>query len=241
MKSKIFLGEVTHERFFPKKHYFKYRSYFFKLSLNELKKLENIFFKHNRFSLFSFYDRDHGLRKDEDLANFARLILEKNNVDSKFDDIIIHTIPRIVGHVFNPVSFWYLYKDQKCFGTIIEVNNTFGETHSYYLSSKQNQSQKILHVSPFNQIEGYYLFKFLNSEDKDLVQILYYSNDHQLKLMASISGTGFGFNIKNLLKTFILNPFFNLNILFLIHFEALRLFLKGIKFYGKNGKLISKS
>jgi DUF1365 family protein len=77
MISKIYLGEVTHERFFPQKHFFKYRSYFFKLSLKELGKIENIFFKHNRFSLFSFYNKDHGFRTDEDLSKFALLSLRE--------------------------------------------------------------------------------------------------------------------------------------------------------------------
>ncbi len=134
-----------------------------------------------------------------------------------------------------------MLKDQHCFGIIIEVNNTFDESYSYFLSSDKNTSEKILHVSPFNQIEGYYQFKFSNKCESDQVQILYFSPENELKLMASIKGFAIDFNIKNLIKTFLVNPFFNLNILFLIHFEAIRLYIKGIKFYGKNGKLNSKS
>lgn len=237
MRSQIFNGSVFHKRFMPREHEFTYGSYFMKISLNELDEIKNKVFSINQFNIFSFNFEDHGHRDGSDLRNFALELLQKHNCqDQKIDDIVIHTMPRVLGFVFNPVSFWYLYQAEKIVYVIAEVNNTFGETHSYLLTPQNLTENKLMQVSPFNQIIGKYDFSFLSTPKFDKVTINYKVKDQQL-VIAQITGAPSEWSTKVLLKTFLKNPFVNYLIVFLIHWQALRLFLKGITFYGKNGAI----
>jgi DUF1365 family protein len=238
MKSKIFKGKVFHKRITPVLHHFTYKSYFLKLSLNELSSLENAFFSINRFNLFSFHTSDHGYKDQRSLQDFAKNILTEQGFESNFDDIILQTTPRILGHVFNPVSFWYVVKNNKVFAIIAEVNNTFSETFSYVINPQDKLEKKArtkkMQVSPFNQIKGHYTFHFLNVEDYQKVDINYFVSD-QLLLHASVNGHAEEWNAKNFLRLFFNNPLQNFLTLVFIHYQALRLYLKKIPFYGKNG------
>jgi DUF1365 family protein len=208
-----------------------------KISLNELNDLQNKLFSINRFNIFSFYFEDHGKRDGGDLAKFAEdLLIKHGHHNQKIDDIIIHTMPRVLGFVFNPVSFWYLYHDEEIIYVIAEVNNTFGETHSYLLEPQAPNDKKLMQVSPFSQIVGHYDFTFISKPEFDNITINY-KVDNKPLIIARIKGTPSTWSTKALLKTFLKNPFVNLLIVFLIHWQALRLFLKGITFYGKNGAL----
>lgn len=238
-KPKLFLGNVYHKRFTPKVHEFNYSSYFIKISLFNLEESTNIFFSVNRFNLFSFNFKDHGLRDGSSLIDFARIKLKEANIDSDFEDIVIHTYPRILGFVFNPVSFWYFYKNGKVYAKLAEVNNTFGETKSYVISNDNISYYKEMQVSPFNRIEGEYRFRFFQKDDFEKVEIKYYKND-ELIIYASIDGTEQEFSKSNFLALFLKNPLINLAAVFFIHYEALILFLKKIPFYGKNGVINDK-
>lgn len=233
-KPKLYIGHIYHKRFHPKVHDFRYRSFFIKVSLLDLSSAKNIFFSLNRFNLFSFYDRDHGHRDGSSLIDFARSKLIDSNLPTDFDDIVIHTYPRILGYVFNPVSFWYFYKNGVVYATMAEVNNTFGETISYILPSGSNESLKEMQVSPFNRIEGDYKFTFTSKDTFEKVAIQYFINE-KLIIFASIEGHQQEFNAKNLFSLFLKNPIHNLGAVFFIHLEALFLFLKKVPFYGKNG------
>lgn len=238
-KPKLFKGSVYHKRFFPKVHEFTYGSYFIKISLFNLESCSNLFFSVNRFNLFSFYFKDHGYRDGSSLIDFANNKLKEANINIQYDDIVIHTYPRILGHVFNPVSFWYFYQNGSVICKLAEVNNTFGETISYVLPNDDLSYSKEMQVSPFNLIEGNYQFRFLSKEEHEKVEIRYLQNS-QIKIYASIEGRPIEFNAMNLFKTFLQNPFYNIGAVFFIHFEALRLFIKKIPFYGKNGIIKDK-
>lgn len=232
----LFIGSVYHKRFFPKMHEFTYGSYFIKISLFNLEKTKNIFFSINRFNLFSFNFKDHGYRDGSSLIEFANQKLKEENYHLDYDDIIIHTYPRILGYVFNPVSFWYFYKNEQIVCKMAEVNNTFGETISYILPNDELVYSKSMQVSPFNLIEGNYQFRFLSDKYKEKVEIKYLQ-DSKLKIYAAIEGVAIPFNAKNLLITFLKNPLHNVAAVVFIHFEALRLFIKKVPFYGKDGTI----
>jgi DUF1365 family protein len=236
IQSRIFTGKVYHKRFTPAEHAFTYSGYFIKISLSELDHLKNTFFSVNHFNLFSFYFRDHGSRDGSSLREFAKGLLRENKRSDDFDDIVIHTMPRLLGHVFNPVSFWYVMKDEKITSIIAEVNNTFGETHSYVLDPDDSRGEKVFHVSPFNRIEGDYKFAFFHGDKNERVDIAYFINGEKI-LFASVFGTPLEWSSKNFLKVFLKHPLHNFLTLAFIHFEALRLFLKKVPFWGKNGVL----
>lgn len=234
MKSKLCYGKVYHKRFTPKQHEFVYRSFFIQISLKEIISLKLNFFSYNSFNLFSFNNDDHGNRDSSDLYLFANKLLLENNINTDYDDIIIQTIPRILGHIFNPVSFWFIIKNSQTIAIIAEVNNTFGETKSYLLKPDNLNAIKQMQVSPFNQIEGQYQFKFNENNHFSKTQITYLINGSPI-LYASSEGKVLPFNDYELMKLFFKLPLHNLTILALIHFEALKLYIKRIPFFGKNG------
>lgn len=238
-KPELYIGKVYHKRFLPKEHEFLYHSFFIKLSLNNLEFDTNIFFSINSFNLFSFNFKDHGYRNGESLLAFANDKLKEKEINLTFDDIVIHTYPRILGFVFNPVSFWYFVSNGEVVGKLIEVNNTFGGTKSYIIIGTGNEYEKKLQVSPFNQITGKYIFNFSRKNNFENVSIKYIDQE-KLVLFASIYGKKIPFTALSFLKIFITNPLVNIGAVFFIHIEALKLYIKKVPFYGKDGVVYDK-
>jgi len=147
----------------------------------------------------------------------------------------------MLGYVFNPVSFWLLYNDNKeLIAVLYEVNNTFGYTHSY-LCYKDDFSKiesydvlyakKSFYVSPFFKVEGEYQFKVGLIKDKVNLFIDYYIDGTEV-LKTSLSGKLIDFNNKNLLNCFFKHPLLTLRAIILIHYHAIRLIIKKIPFFG---------
>ena len=233
----LFKARIFHKRFHPKVNEFLYRGFYIRFDLNQVEKLKMLFFSLNRFNLFSFYNRDHGNRDESDLRAWAINKLETAGINNFQGRIELQTFPRVLGHVFNPVSFWYCFEgNDKLKAVICEVNNTFGEGHNYVLNfSDANVPQRLpkrFHVSPFYPVSGEYLFDF--SEENKVV-IDYYDKD-RLQLQTSIVGQPILLTNKTLLGTWIRYPFYSFMVLSLIHYQALKLFLKKCRFYTKPDK-----
>ncbi len=232
----LFKANIYHKRLLPKINEFSYSGYYIKFSLNEINELKSAIFGVNKFNLFSFYEKDHGDRDGSSLYKWAQRILERSGVQNFKGEILLQTFPRVLGYVFNPVSFWYCYEEGKLLAVICEVNNTFGESHNYVIlqnpTEEINLLNKHFHVSPFYPIKGGYSFDFRKTNK---VKIDYHFEDH-LQLMTSIAGVEIDFTDKNLLKLFFKYPFYTLFIVVLIHYQALKLFIKKIKFYSKPEK-----
>lgn len=245
MNKGLFIGKVYHKRFSPKIHEFWFRVFYIRFSIEHLNELKSLFFSINRWNLFSFYLKDHGAKDGSDLKPWALTQLKKHGISQSVDRIELQTFPRVLGYVFNPVSFWYCYSQNKMVAIIAEVNNTFGETHSYVIENEKDATTKTLHVSPFFQIEGYYKFKFENTNSLqdttslNVVNISYYKNhtDQNPVLVASLQAKYSEMNDKNLFRAFLKTPFLTYVIILGIHFHALVLFLKKVPFYGTNGKI----
>lgn len=232
----LYKATIYHKRFFPRVNEFTYSGFYIKFSLNEMAKLRSRLFGVNSFNLFSFYEKDHGRRDGSSLVIWAQDILDQAGIKNFKGEIVLHTFPRVLGYVFNPVSFWYCYDGEKLLAVICEVNNTFGESHNYVLTQDPahnvNYLNKHFHVSPFYQVRGNYQFDFRES---DAVCINYYLDNH-LQLATSIAGKEIPFTDKNLFKLFFKYPFYTILIVVLIHYQALKLFLKKITFYSKPEK-----
>nr|WP_250634632.1 DUF1365 domain-containing protein [Francisella tularensis] len=195
----------------------------------------------NKPNLYSFYDKDHGLRDGSSSLKWATDLL--NQYKLEYDDIKLMTMPRVLWYLFNPVSFWLCYKNNKLIAVIAEVNNTFKETHSY-ICHKNGQditnkcwfkAEKIFHVSPFYPRQGFYKFNFtLNFEDnaKNQIIINYYDND-QLQLGTAINGNMKSLSTTNLIKEFFRSPLLTFKVIYLIHWQALKIVLKKIKYISK--------
>ena len=235
MKS-LFKASIYHKRLFPKANNFRYSGFYIKFSIDNLQNLKSLLFSVNRFNLFSFYEKDHGYRDGSPINKWARDTLGKAGVTDFDGKIFLQTFPRVLGYVFNPVSFWYCYKHDKLTAVICEVNNTFGESHSYVIANQNNKNAtlpKEFHVSPFYDMKGDYEFDF---QKNNFVKINYYF-DNKLQLITSINGENISWNDFNLFKIFVRHPFYTIFVILFIHYQAIKLFVKKNKYFPKPEKL----
>ena len=235
MKS-LFEASIYHKRFYPKANKFRYSGFYIKFSIDSLQSLKSRLFSVNRFNLFSFYEKDHGYRDGSQLDAWVRDTLGEAGLTNFDGKIILQTFPRVLGYVFNPVSFWYCYRHDELAAVICEVNNTFGESHSYVITNQINNTvtlPKEFHVSPFYDIKGDYEFDF---QKNNFVKINYYF-DNKLQLITSISGENICWNDFNLFKIFVRHPLYTIFVIFFIHYQAIKLFVKKNKYFPKPEKL----
>ena len=245
INSAIYNGQVIHKRFKPKVHYFRYNVFSLLIDLSELETIDKeiSFFSLNKFNLISFYEKDHGERDGSSLINWVNKNLEKNNIPIQDIKIKILCYPRILGFVFNPLSVFYVYNLQnKLISILYEVKNTFGEQHTYIFKITkdenlvQNKCAKKFHVSPFIEMDCNYFFRLLKPGDKISVIIDQYDKEDKI-LFASQDGIRTDFNSKELIKSYLKHPLMTFKIIIAIHYEAFKLWLKGIKFIKKKIKI----
>ncbi len=244
MTSSIYNGTVIHKRFKPKLHFFKYRVFSLLIDLSDLNNLNKdiTFFSYNRFNLISFFDKDHGERDGSSLIEWVKKNLDENDINSKDIRIKLLCYPRILGYVFNPLSVFFVYDNNKNLISILyEVKNTFGEQHTYIFKVEndhllQHNCSKKFHVSPFIEMNCNYFFRILKPSEKISVVIDQYQLDEKI-LFASQDGKRVDFNSKELLKSYVKHPLMTFKIISAIHFEAFKLWLKGIKFIKKKLKI----
>ena len=245
MTSSIYNGTVIHKRFKPKIHYFKYKVFSLLIDLSELENLSKKikFFSYNKFNLVSFYDKDHGDRDGSSLVSWVKKNLEDNNINSENVKIKLLCYPRILGYVFNPLSVFYIYNEsEKLVCILYEVKNTFGEQHTYIFKVDNDQKlyqhncSKKFHVSPFIEMNCKYFFRLLKPGEKISVIIDQYQTDEKI-LYASQDGQRVDFNTKELIKSYLKHPLMTFKIISAIHFEAFKLWVKGIKFIKKKIKI----
>ena len=242
MNSCIYNGEVTHTRFKPVRHFLKYKTFSLLIDLDEINELDSriSIFSHNKFNIFSFYDKDHGERDGSNLKEWVLINIRKYNIDGKINKIKILCYPRIFGYVFNPLSIIYCYENDKLKAIFYEVKNTFNEQHTYIFKIKNNgeitqKCKKKFYVSPFMDMETYYNFKLIDPNNKLLVFIKQTDSIGTI-LTATQTGEKKEFNFKQLLKNFFKYPLMTIKIISSIHYEELLLWKKGAIYRKRNIK-----
>ena len=245
METCIYKGIVTHRRFKPKRHFFSYKTFSIFFDLDELKDLEKkvSIFSLNKFNLFSFYNKDHGDRDGSNLKSWVKNTLKKFNVNFKISKIRLLCFPRIFGYVFNPLSIFYCYNENSELKAILyEVKNTFNEQHTYVFPVEKNSKiitqncNKRFYVSPFIEMETAYNFRL--AEPKETLSIFIKQTDREgILLSACQIGRKEDISTKQLLINFLRHPMMTVKIIMAIHFEALRLWGKGVKLVKKNIKI----
>ena len=241
----IYIGSVIHKRFKPKKHFFKYNVFSLFLDLDEINELDQKipFFSYNKFNILSFFDKDHGYRDGSSIKDWLIHVLQKKNISTINIKIKILCYPRIFGYVFNPLSIFFIYDaDSNPIAILYEVKNTFGEQHTYVfkidIKNKQilNNCKKKFYVSPFMDLESKYFFKVLIPNER--LSVIIDQRDKEGKLLfASQDGERVKLSSKNLLISYLKHPLMTLKIISAIHYEALKLWIKGIKLVKKNLKI----
>ena len=244
MISCIYNGTVIHKRFKPKIHFFKYKVFSLLIDLSELDNLDKKigFFSYNKFNLISFFDKDHGDRDGSSVINWVKKNLKENDVNCENIRIKLLCYPRIFGYVFNPLSIFYVYdKNDKLISLLYEVKNTFGEQHTYIFKIKENNllkhnCEKKFHVSPFIEMNCSYFFRTLKPADKISIIIDQYQLNEKI-LYASQDGKRTDFTTSELIKSYLKHPLMTFKVIAAIHFEAFKLWTKGIKFIQKKFKI----
>ena len=196
-------------------------------------------FGRNRFGLFSLRDRDHGgSPKAGRAAEWVREVLSAHNLPRP-ERIEILAQPRVLGHIFNPVSFWLCYDDQNALRVVIsEVSNTYGDRHSYLCMRDDHgpigpedrlRSHKIFHVSPFQDVAGGYEYRFDIRPDR-LGIFIDHSSGNENGVTATLVGERKPLATSGVLRALLRRPLGSRRVLALIHWQALKLWWKGAAF-----------
>lgn len=231
-----------HHRLHPVSHRFVYRVFSMWLDLDEIPKLASHLrlFSHNRWNILSFQDRDHGPRDGRPLRPWLEATLWNAGIDIAGGPIRVLCFPRLFGYVFNPLSIWFCFHKNGTLKAILyEVGNTFGEWHGYLmpLTGKDPTSgvirqscDKVFHVSPFIDMAATYDFR-LRVPDSALSILIEERYANGTLLIAAQSGRRAPLTGRNLLRILLAYPLMTVKVIIAIHWEALRLWRKGVPFY----------
>ena len=242
--SRIAFGKVMHRRHHPVENRFVYPVFFLLVNLSEISNRTSWLFGVNQRRPVSVNYRDYGNGRDPQL--WIKQLLKDNGVAEMDGDIWLQTFPRVLGFLFNPVSFWYCTRADGTVGAIVaEVNNTFGERHCYILQADADgqfqdiATNKKLYVSPFYPVEGGYKFNFNLDFENPNVQIDYYDNG-ELQLNTAIWGRSRPLSQSNLIHGLLRQPFLTFGVVAKIHWQALRLWLKKVPLISKPASSIKE-
>lgn len=234
--SALYHGLVTHSRLTPRPHRLKYRIFSLLLDLatldEEAARLR--LFSRNRFNLFSVYDADHGDGCQTPLA-WAQAQMQKAGLDIAGSRISLLTMPRLLGYAFNPLSVYFCYGSDRTLAAILyEVKNTFGQRHSYFIPAApgggivRQSCAKNFYVSPFMDMDLHYGFT-VQPPAETLRLSIAVSNAQGVVLTAALTGRRAQLNDGSLRRAAVAYPLLTLKVIAGIHWEALHLWLKGLR------------
>lgn len=237
MKSALYAGAVVHQRFRPKRHRLRYRLVQGLFDLDELDVASNRLrlFSRNRFNLFAFHDRDYGDGSATPLRTQIEGHLRSAGLYPDGGAIRLLAMPRVLGHVFNPISVWFCHRrDGRLLAIIYEVTNTLRQRHSYLIPVADGAAPLIrqacakqLYVSPFLDMDMHYDFTIRPPDDR--ISIVVEGKDAVGRLIAaSFAGERRALDDRQLVAAFFAFPLVTLKTVAGIHWEALKLWIRGI-------------
>jgi len=246
----LYTLRVMHRRRVAPHYRFVYRLFYLLLDVDRLPELDRRLrcFGYNRPGLLSFHDRDHGRGEVGGLRRWAESVLAGQGVDLAGGRIRLLTQPRMLGWGFNPVSFWYCeHVDGRLLAVIAEVNNTFGERHSYVLTAAsaghastdlalpydvELTKEKCFHVSPLFDLKGLYHFRFSEPGER-LRVVLNETREGRPLIDTAMLGGRVELSDAVLLRQLLRMPVQALKVLAAIHWQALKIWLRGARFHRK--------
>jgi DUF1365 family protein len=234
--SALYAGHVVHHRQRPRRHSLRYRVFWLLLDLDELGGLARRLwlFSHNRLGLLSFRDRDYAAGSQEPLRGQIERLMSEAGLEPDGGPIRLLTMPRLMGYAFNPLNVYFCHRRDGALAAILyEVNNTFGERHSYMIPVTDPEPPiyqscaKNFHVSPFMDMDLTYRFSVRPPGDAVAVTIAV-TDRHGTMLTASLSGKRQALTDLALLRAVLLFPLLTLKVSAGILWEALFIWLKGV-------------
>lgn len=235
MKSAIYHGQVYHRRFGERQHTLRYRVFYLLIDLDELAALDRVsrLFGVNRTGLLSFFEADHGDGSGT-YREWCEAVLRAAGIPDADAAFEVLTVPRVFGYVFNPISVVYCRRADGSVGAMIyEVNNTFGERIAYAVPVTRTSGrirqrcEKSMFVSPFYELDGNYEFNV--SEPLDTLHLaIDYHRDGRRELHAVFRGLRRPFSRRELIRLALGFPAASVKIIAGIHYEAVKLWLKGV-------------
>jgi DUF1365 family protein len=238
--SAIYLGKVMHARHRPRRHRVSYGVFSLLLDLDDLPTLDKSMrlFGHNRAALFSFWDKDHGTGQEGELRGWIERHATAAGMETAGMTVRVLCYPRIFGYVFNPLTVYFCHDGNHALRAILyEVCNTFNERHTYVIPVEpgvegriRQSCDKELYVSPFVPMNCRYQFSIDPPAERVLIGITE-ADDAGPLLVATFSGARRSLSDKTLLKTFFQYPLMTLKVMGGIHFEAFKLWWKGVPVY----------
>jgi uncharacterized protein len=236
----LYFGDVMHARLKPMGHRFSYRVMSLLIDLDRLDEADrqSPLFGVNRASLYSFNEADHGERDGSSLRGYVQRRAAERGIDLSGGRVSLLCYPRLLGYTFNPLSAYFCYRADGSLALLIyEVRNTFGDIHSYVLPVKAGEisdagirqaQDKLFYVSPFIEMTMRYHFRVLPPGSCVKLRILETDREGPL-LAATFNGRRHALTSTALLRSFFTLPLVTFKIMAAIHWEALRLWLKGAR------------
>jgi DUF1365 family protein len=236
----LYFGDVMHARLKPMGHRFTYRVMSLLIDLDRLDDADRTsrLFGVNRAALYSFHEKDHGERDGSSLRAYAQRCAAAHGIDLTGGRVELLCYPRLLGYTFNPLSVYFCHHADGTLALIIyEVRNTFGDIHSYVLPIADGEQtdagirqvqDKLFYVSPFIEKAMRYHFRVSPPADEVKLRILETDSEGPL-LAATFHGRRTALTSRALLRSFVGLPLVTFKIMAAIHWEALRLWIKGAR------------
>lgn len=241
MNSCFYECQVMHRRLWPREHGFLYRIFMFWLDLDELeqvtKKLK--FFSACHPALYRFEPADHvqPAPRQGGLKEQIVLFMQEHGLQVQPASVRFLTLPRVLGYIFNPISIYYAFDEEdRPLASVVQVGNTFGEQKLYPVPWEggrfHSRTLKEFYVSPFSPLDWSFDFRLEPPAQKLRVYVDDYEGDRKT-LVTSLTGERRELSTGRLLWFTLKYPLLTLRVIFLIHFEALRLWFKRVPYFYK--------